>query len=496
MSDFRLISAFTFACLVFLCFAPDLHAEGTNSASSTNELLLLNKLGQPVAVPTNQVPSGLLPPADIGLQGQIPEPEKGSSQPPEVLEKLRAAAKQFRWFPSVPPPLMPYLASQAEYGNTVARPGPLIPDYPLEPVVQGIKYRLSEYGLRYSLQQTLNYVSLTDVKKGENILTYYTLNYKAKWAVYSSAGADNAGWVTTQVGAKTGLGPNGGTQDARSNLGTTTDPTGIWSSVNGVRVPELAWQQSLRGGEILAVAGMVNQRNYFDANNYAQSGRSQFMNSALIHSMVMTIPRYNFGLNLQYQPLEEWYAMVGSSAGNNSAGQAPWTDFSFHTWSLFGEFGYAPRDFLGLGPGIYRIQPFGGEAEGPTEGGLCFNLQQQLGRSSPFGWFGRFGFGGEKISTSADEQIGSGFVMHAPLAHFGLVPRLNNDLLGVAFVWSQPGATDKHIYHENEYVAETFYALQFSPTIKLMPEFQYISNPTFSSHEHATVAQLQLVLTW
>jgi len=90
-----------------------------------------------------------------------------------------------------------------EYGNTVARPGPLIPDYPLEPLVQGFKYRASEYGLRYSLQQTINFVSLTDVMQGQNSLAFYTLTFKGKWAIYSSAGGDNAGWLSTQIGVKT-----------------------------------------------------------------------------------------------------------------------------------------------------------------------------------------------------------------------------------------------------------------------------------------------------
>ena len=49
-------------------------------------------------------------------------------------------------------------------------------------------------------------------------------------------------------------------------------------------MPELAWQQSARNGEIVAVAGMVSQRNYIDANAYANSGRSKFINSALINS--------------------------------------------------------------------------------------------------------------------------------------------------------------------------------------------------------------------
>ena len=108
--------------------------------------------------------------------------------------------------------------------------------------------------------------------------------------------------------------------DYTNTFRTLTDPTGIWSSVNGFRVPELAWQQSLRDGEVVVVAGMISQRNYLDGNAAAHTGRGEFMNSALIHSQVMPLAEYNFGVNLQWQPRDEWYAMAGASVGNAPAG--------------------------------------------------------------------------------------------------------------------------------------------------------------------------------
>ena len=137
----------------------------------------------------------------------------------------------------------------------------------------------------------------------------------------------------------------------------------------------------------------------------------------LINSEVLPLAQYNFGFNLQWQPVDEWYAMAGGSMGNAQAGNAPWTDFSSENWSLPGEIGYAPRDLFDLGPGVYRIQPFAAEVNGATGGGLCFDLQQQLGSDSPFGWFGRFGFGGEKVSDGASAQAGSGFVLQGPFKH-------------------------------------------------------------------------------
>ena len=480
-----------------LLLAWTLHAaDEAPSNSAPQEVLLLDRLGQVVKVPTNEMPAGLLPPPAVGLKQQTPEPVEGTSQPDEIQQRNRDAAVGFRFLPTVPPPLPPYLASQNQFGNTAARPGPLFAYYPLEPYVQGPKDRLSEYGLYYSLQQSLSFVNMTGIRQGDNSLEYYTLDFKAAWAIYDSPGTGTAGWLKTQLAAKSGLGYAGQEQDARRNLGTITDPTGIWSSVNGVRVPELAWGQSVLDGELVAVAGMVNQANYIDQNAYAQSGRGQFINSALIDSRVLPLPRYNFGLNLQWQPLKEWYAMFGASAGNNNAGDPPWTEFNLNTWSLLWELGYAPRDVFGLGPGIYRINPFLAQSEGSDGGGLCFNLQQKLGLRSPFGWYGRFGFGGEQVSRGAAAQVGTGFVMQGPFEHV-LLERTSNDLLGVGFVWSQPAASSQTVFHQNEYIAEVFYTVQLTPTLRLQPDFQFVTNPAYNrDHDHAMVFQLQLIFGW
>jgi porin len=357
-------------------------------------------LGDPVTLPTNSVRPVVLPRAERGLRSQAPTPLRGDRTPEQVMQRLdqgRAGTNTLTLFPPYQPRIMPYLASQAALGNTAIKPGPLLPSSPLDLAVHQGKYWASEAGLRYSLQQTFTWVSMTDVMQGDNTLGYYTMSCQAKWAIFDAPADSTAGWISTKIAAKTGLGAAGNTQSAARNLGSITDPTGIWSSVNGLRVPELAWQQSFRDGEVVAVAGMVNQGDYFDANKYANSGRGQFLNLALINSMVVPLPAYNFGLNLQWQPAEEWYGMIGSSVGSAQAGVAPWTDFSWNNWGLLSEFGYAPRDFLGLGSGVYRIQPFVSKAEGDTlKPGVGLNFQQKLGGHSPFGWFGRFGYGGSE----------------------------------------------------------------------------------------------------
>lgn len=465
------------------------------SGSSTNQMLLLDSLGQLVSVPTNEVPSYLRPPPDIGITNQTPQPVRGTIMPPELQQRSQAPA-EFRFFPANRPPLMPYLASQDDYGNTAIDPGPLFPFFPLEGPVQFAKYWLSTYGLRYSLEQTTTYVSMTDVSKGNSDLAFYTADLRSKWAIFDAPAAGTAGWVSGQLEAKKGLNAAGDSQSARSNLGTITDPTGIWSKDNHLRMPELAWQQSARNGQIVVVAGIVGQDNYMDANTYADSGRSKFINSALIDSQVLPLAKYNFGFNLQWQPLDEWYAMVGGSMGNAGAGTVPWTDFSAQNWSVPVEIGFAPTNVFDLGPGIYRIQPFAAGVAGATGGGVCFDLEQKLGLHTPLGWFGRLGFGDESVSAGASAQAGTGFVIQGPFKHV-LLQRTSNDLLGVGFIWSEPSATSSKVYHENEYGLETVYTLQLTPTIKVQQDFQLIRDPAFHRNTNqAMVFEIQAVLAW
>ncbi len=461
-------------------------------------MILIDSFGHLVAVPKSKLHPGLLPPSGVPIEQQVPHPAPGSKLPPELLQRMDSGRKRtFTLFPASPPALESYLAAQDELGNTAVEPGPLIDFVPGEALIQGAKYWLGARGLRYSASQVFTYTGVPDTPSGSPNMGYYTLKLWTKWALYESPAAGTAGWLSAQVNAKEGLGGAGANQSAQENIGSLTNPTGTFAKRNGLRVPELAWQQSFAKGAFVALAGVVSQSNYLDVNTYANTGRGQFLNSALINSMVLPLPSFNFGLNLQWQPAEELYAMVGATAGNASAGQTPWTDFSWQDWSVVSEFGFAPEDFLGLGPGVYRVQPFLARAGGPTQGGVGFNFQQQLGHKSPFGWFGRFGIGGSQVSAGASRQAGTGLVVEGPLQASGLVPRLSNDFAGVGFVWSQPSATTKTVYHRNEYAFETFYTLQLSPTSRLQPDFQLVWNPAFNSEPGPyTVIQVQFILGW
>jgi porin len=468
-------------------------APQTNSAPG--DLLLTDRFGRPVRVSTNAVPPSLQPP-DLGQQ--VPSPVRGASVSDEVRARIAQSKTGREWFPTTPPELMPYLGGLDDFGNTAFQDGALIPIEPQSLLAQKAKYALSDIGLRYTLWQSFTMVSMTDVASGSGALQYYTAAFLGKWAVTEVTNAGRAGWISAEANVQLGLSPASRAQRPQDNLGTIANPVANVYGPNGAWLSELAWQQSLAGGQVVVVAGLVDQSNYLDANNYANNSYGQFLNSALVNSLVLPLTYNNLGLNLQWQPTEAWYAMFGMGANNQLPHTSPFAELSFNNWSYLLEFGLTPKDVLGLGPGNYRLQPFIATVDGVTQEGIGLNIGQQLGTNSPFAWFGRFGVGGSQVTLNgAATQIATGFALEAPLKHAGLVPKLSNDYLAAGFIWSQPSAAFKPAAHTDEYGFETTYVLQLTPMATLQPDLQVIWNPASNPDaQHNIIFQLQLNLTW
>ena len=463
-----------------------------------DHLLLINRLGQTVRVSTNDVHSSLHPPTATGLGQQIPVSPKGAPMSDEIRQRIQDSKTDRRWFPPTPPVLMPYLANLDEYGNTAIQPSPVFSIESFSTAAQSLKYWASDLGLRYSMYQSFTMVSMTDVSSGASALQYYTASFLGKWAVTEATAEGRASWLSTEANIQLGLSPASRTQSPQGNLGTIANPLATAGGPNGGWLSELAWQQSLAGGKLVLLAGLVDQSNYLDANSYANNSQGQFLNSAFVNSAVLPLPGNNLGLNLQWQPIEWWYLMFGSGANNQPAGGSPFASLSFNDWSYLFELGLTPKNVLGLGPGVYRLQPFLATVGGQTQAGVGLNIQQQLGKHSPFAWFGRFGVGGAQVTLDgAAAQIATGFVLQAPAKHTGLLPKLGNDYLGAGFVWSQPSALNGLAAHSDEYGFEAMYAVQLTPLATLQPDLQVIWNPaTNPNADHNVILQLQLNLMW
>jgi porin len=161
------------------------------------------------------------------------------------------------------------------------------------------------------------------------------------------------------------------------------------------------------------------------------------------------------------------------------------------------EFGYVAKDLLGLGNGVYRVQPFLAQDDGPVRAGVGFNLQQRLGPTTPLGWFGRFGFGGVKGASSAANQVATGLVFQAPLKHLGLISGQPNDGMGLAVCWSEPFRNGANPGAYDETSVELGYCFHLTPLIRIQPDLQFVIDPAYNpQRETAVVFQLQLDVNW
>ncbi len=467
------------------------------TANSSTNLLLIDRFGNVVRASTNEVSPSLYPPATTGFRNQIPNTPPGTPQPEAVRQRIEESKPAREWFPPTPPVLMPYLAGLDEKGNSDLQPGALFPGDPLSRYPQVAKYRFSDLGLRYSFNQAVTILSMTDTANGASALDYYTASFASKWALTEAPSEGRATWLSFQANVQLGLSANSRDQLPQSNLGVIASPNANIYGPNGIWVQELAWQQSLLDGQWVLLAGMVNQGNYFDANTYAGNSYGQFLNFAFNKNIVLPLPYNNLGLNLQYQPSKNWYAMFGMGALNQKPGESPFDDLSFRDWAYLLEFGLTPANVFGLGPGVYRVQPFLATVDGATQVGVGFNAQQRLGADSPLGWFGRFGVGGSSVTVDgASAQASTGLALQGPLKAAGLSDERGNDYLAAGFVWNRAAANREPVAHATEYGVETTYAFQLTPLVSIQPDFQAIWNPVNNSASHTLICQLQLNIIW
>ncbi len=489
--------------LVFAVLVPiiPLQAADSPTNAASDKIILTDGLGNVQIISTNEIHPSLQPSSPEDLKQQLPATPKGVPMDASVLRRIsdsKLGLSGLHWFPSTPPVLMPYLANLDEEGNTAIQPGPLIVVDPVSSSIQAAKFALSDLGFRYTFYQSISTISMSGLSSGSGALQYYTATFLGKWAIAEDPKGSSATWLSTELDMQFGLSKASRAQTPQGNLGTIVLPNDTVVGVNGVWLSELAWQQSFADGHLLFLAGLVDESNYLDANKFAANSQGQLLNSALVNSMVLPLPFNNLGVNLQWQPNKSWYLMLGTGANNQLEGDSPFNNLSFDDWSYILEFGLTPQNVLGLGDGVYRFQPFVATVNGHTQAGIGFNVQQQLGKSSPLGYFGRFGVGGSQVTLDgAKAQIGTGLVLQAPLKCAGLFPKLSNDYLGAGFIWSQPSLAAQPAAHANEYGFEATYVLQLTPLMSVSPDVQIIWDP--ANHpgvSHAVVFQLEMNFTW
>ncbi len=252
-------------------------------------------------------------------------------------------------------------------------------------------------------------------------------------------------------------------------------------------LPEVLISQGFCKGRAVIMAGVVNQTNYFDTNSYANSSFGQFTNAAFVNSQVVPLVDGNFGVVLQGQLSDSWYAQIGGSMMDTEPGHSPFNNTRGRNFNIVGELGWTNDNVLGLGSGTYRIQPFMSHQEGRNSvGGLALNLEQDLGKSGPLAVYSRIGWSSSNDNNAAGAsfQVAGGLIFKKPLETLGVRREGENKFLVMGFAVTKPdsGCLDEdRKSSRREYTLECTYTFGVTRSLAIQPIFQYVWNPASRS---------------
>ena len=410
-------------------------------------------------------------------------------------DQSKAPCHGWRWFPSTPQKFMPYLDSLFVPGNTCVEPSELIGSDPLSTTAQRIKSALSRYGLQYDLTASYNYTAIHPRPRGHRS-EFSAFNWSMNGTWFLAKDCDNSQGVFLTFEADWGTGTNFTERrsSAQRSLGSLSNPQGSLRGGNGVFLPQLALGYSGCDGKWVIMAGTLDLSNYFDQNAYSSSWAGQLMNNGFQSNATLPLTWNNLGALVAWQPCESFYGLLASTSTGTGTNENPFDHLRHDEWVHLAEVGFINDDVLGMGPGTYRLQYTLTDDSGQVGNGCGINIQQQLGRNSPVGFFARVGFNDQDAAriTGVKAAGTAGLMLRAPFSNSGWGSRSNYENVSFGFLWQRAGATERPVAYNDEYGLELSTVVQVTPTFFLQPDVQYIFNPVHSTgKDGAFVLQMQ-----
>lgn len=424
-----------------------------------------------------------------------------------VLDQ-RHAPKEKGWraggwilFPERPQRFMPYLDSLFVPGNTCAEPCRILHSDVISLGAQRAKTLVSQAGLQYSANATGNYTAVTAVRRqGRHHFVSTNNEVNGTWFLAKHVGDAAGVFLTFEADWGQGVGFSESRDDARTSIGSLSNPQGSYRRSHGLFVPNLALGCSLFDGRWVGMIGTLDVSNFLDQNAYSGSWNGNLLNQSFNNNPALPLEWGNWGYMTAWQPSKSLYALYATTGTNAPVNHNPFHYISSKAWAHLGEIGLVREDVLGLGAGIYRFQyvitrqttPSSSKAE--TGSGAAVNIQQQLGRNSRVGFFTRCAYLDEDAAavSGVREAATVGFVLQAPFREKGWGSAANNDQVALGVLWEQPAERSKPFAHRSEYGVELSAVVQMTPTFFLQPDVQYIFHPAFAAeHRGAWIFQVQ-----
>ncbi len=248
---------------------------------------------------------------------------------------------------------------------------------------------------------------------------------------------------------------------------------------NAAGLKQIWWQQHLANGQFYMRIGDIDQNDFFSTNRF-QSANFFFLNEAFAESLAVPFPDAGLGVVAFGFLNESVYIGAGIGDASPSSGSVASDSLSGEVFAAL-EVGLL-TEFEGLGVGHYRLTVSHTDAvpqrNQPSGEALAISIDQELGRFVPFT---RLAFSEKEGLTSFRKIVTAGFGLEDPFGNPG-------DEFGVAAAWAQP--SDPQL--SDEWVIESFYRIQLSPTLQFTPDLQFIINPSSGTKDVVVVGGLRL----
>ena len=386
----------------------------------------------------------------------------------------------WEFLPAKPQKFMPYLDGLFVPGNTAVEPSWWVKDDMISHSAQQVKSMLSRYGFQYDVTLSMGYAGVVPPSAGgRNDFVATNNSVSGVWYLLKKRDNSQGLFLSFEADWGQGIRFNERRAGVQSTIGSLSNPQSSLRGGNGVYIPHLALGYSLADGKWVGMVGSIDTSSYLDQNTYSASWNGNLMNSAFTCNPCLPLPWANFGFLTAWQPCESFYALYATTGTEAGVNQNPFRHISSHSWVHVSEFGWITEDFFGMGPGVYRFQYAFTDHEGETGSGAAINIQQQLGKNSPLGWFARCGVMDSDAAAinNVKAAVTTGLVLQAPFCESGWGSKANHDQLAFGFMWARAADSLEPCRNRNEYGLELSAVIQVTPTFFLQPDVQYIFNP-------------------
>lgn len=245
-------------------------------------------------------------------------------------------------------------------------------------------------------------------------------------------------------------------------------------------IPELYMEQGLFKDKIYMAAGKLDLSGWFDTNEVANSGDTQFLSDALVGSETIPFPHKGIGAMIRFQPYDWIYFQSGASTAKATATKIGLSN-AFNSTFFVNEFGLNPK--FGSLRGNYRfilrlnhqkLNLINDEDEGTKNNDFGFAISFDQAITKHIILFMRYGFADHKVREIA-------YFWSVGCQIIELIPGRKFDCLGIGVARSIMGDDYRTANEPDvarvETMYEVYYSYHLNDVMALTPNIQIAINP-------------------